>query len=171
MMEHDAGCACSVCGAAIADLPIDFAYSLPDCVFDQPPSERSPRCNADFAEFGGRKFVRALLPVPVVGSEEFRYGVWIEVDQDDFIRIVQAWDDAAIYPALTFRGVLANAIEPFGAKTVGIEVEAATRAQNARPFVVHADAEWVKLLLAVGWSRSEYVAHAQAMIDRRGAPT
>ncbi len=170
-MDHDTGCTCSVCGAAIPDLPLDFAYSLPDSVFDQPPSERSPRCNADFAELGERRFVRALLPVPVEDSAEFRYGVWIEVDQDTFVRVVHAWDDPATYPTLTFSGVIANAIEPYGAKAVGLEVRAATRSQNARPFVVRADAEWLERLLTEGWSRSEYVEYAKAMLDRRRAPS
>lgn len=168
-MDHDAGCTCGTCGAAIAGLPLDFAYSLPDCVFEQPPSARSPRCNADFAELGDRKFVRALLPVPVEGGEEFRYGVWLEVDQDTFSRVVHAWNDPATYPSLAFGGVVANAIEPYGAKTVGLKVGAATRSQNARPFVIRADVEWLGGLLTDGWSRSEYVEHAKAMLARRSA--
>jgi hypothetical protein len=162
-MSHVTGCTCATCGVALPDLPLDFAYSLPDCVFALLPEERSPRCNADFAELGERKFVRGLLPVPVQGSEEFRYGVWLEVDADTFQRVLRSWNDPDTFRTLTFSGRLANAVEPFGATTLGVEVEVATRGENARPFVVRSRADWLERLITGGWTRQEYVERASGL--------
>lgn len=162
-MSHGSGCTCSTCGAAIPGLPLDFAYSLPDCVFALPPEERSSRCSADFAELGERRFVRGLLPVPVGGGEEFRYGIWLEVDEGTFQRVRRAWNDPVTYRTLTFTSRLANAVEPFGLATLGVEVEVATRGENARPFVVGSRAEWLERLVTEGWTRQEYVERASSL--------
>jgi len=162
-MTHEAGCKCAICGAAIPDPPLDYAYKLPDCVFALSAEQRSPRCNEDFAEMGERKFVRGLLPVPIEGGEEFRYGVWVEVDRDTFERVVRVWNDAAAYRTLTFSGRIANAFPPFGQRTVDVLVDLATRDEKSRPFVIHSREPWLVGLLARGWTHREHLDVAQAL--------
>ncbi len=131
-MTHEAGCKCAICGAAIPDPPLDYAYKLP-------------------------------LPVPIEGGEEFRYGVWVEVDRDTFERVVRVWNDAAAYRTLTFSGRIANAFPPFGQRTVDVLVDLATRDEKSRPFVIHSREPWLVGLLARGWTHREHLDVAQAL--------
>lgn len=147
----------------MTDPPLDYAYRLPDCVFALPEEERSPRCTQDFAELDRRRFVRTLFPVPLEGGEEFRYGIWIEVTPDTFEHVVRAWNDPVQYRALTFSGLVANAIPPLGARAVGGVVDLATRDDRSRPFVVAAHDQQLALLLHRGWTRAEHLAIAFAL--------
>ncbi len=143
--------------------PLDYGYRLPDCVFALPEEQRSPRCNRDFAELGARRFVRVLLPVAIEGGEEFRYGIWVEVELATFERVVRAWNEPEQYRALTFDGRVANAFPPFGASVVGASVSLATRDERSRPFVARAEREELAFLLRVGWTREEHLAVAAAL--------
>jgi len=165
-MTHEPGCICARCGAAIPYPPLDFAYRLPDCVFALPAELRSPRCNEDFAELGDRKFVRGLLPVRIEGSEEFRYGVWLEVDPETFERVIRAWNDPAAYRKLAFSGRIANALPPFGPRALDALVNLATRDERGRPFVVSSPERWLKDLLTRGWTHREHLDLAAALRAR-----
>lgn len=89
----------------------DFTFNLPDCVFALPACERSSRNNKNFAELGDRRFVRALLPVPVSDGNELRIGVWVEVTPTgyDALRAV-FWDDEAAYLAFELTGTIESAL-------------------------------------------------------------
>ncbi len=162
-MAHGASCTCAWCGAPVPDPPLDYAYRLPDCVFALPEEERSPRCSRDFAELDGRRFVRCLIPVPVEGGQEFRYGIWIEVAPDTFERVVRAWNDPVQYRALAFAGRVANAFPPLGDRAVGAVVRLATRGDRSRPFVVDANDGPLASLLRRGWTLAEHLAVASAL--------
>lgn len=162
-MTHEPGCKCALCGAVVHDPPLDYAYRLPDCVFALPAEHRSSRCNEDFAELGDRRFVRGLLPVPVEDTEEFRYGLWLEVDAATFERVIRAWNDPVAYRALTFSGRIANALPPFGVRSLDVLVDLATRDEKSRPFVVRAQEPWLEELLERGWTQREHLKLAAGL--------
>ena len=110
--EHGPACTCPRCGRPAAEPPLDFAYRMPDCVFARPEEQRSPRCNEDFADLDSGRFVRALLPVPIEGGEEFCFGIWVEVSVTTFERVVRAWNESEAYRTLSFDGAIANAFPP-----------------------------------------------------------
>lgn len=145
MPAHPKTCTCGACGASTAIL--DFGYHLPDCIWEQPVSERSPKNSSDFAELGKRRFVRGLLPVKLENGEEFQYGVWLEVDGETFDEIKASWNDGTRYPALKFVAKIANAAPPWRAKLLGVEVEVGVREQNARPFVNVAHEAWLQTII------------------------
>ena len=154
---HPKTCKCGACGAEVERL-LDFGYQLPDCVWDLPEHERSPRNSTDFAELGERRFVRGLLPIKLEDGAEFRYGVWLEVEPDTFGKIVSVWNDKRRYPRLRFRAKIANAAPPFGKKLLGRVVRACVRDQGSRPFVTSAKKAWLQTLLERGWTLAEYRA-------------
>jgi hypothetical protein len=170
--DHPRACACHICGRPIDGLPHDLAYGLPDCIFAMPPEERAARSwsNGDAAmwwtadESHGELFVRGLLPVPIGPDDEFRYGVWLQVDGPTWERIIACWDDEPAYAALRFRARIANALQPWGERTLGLWVEAGTRTHGQRPFVVGADDPWLATLLRQGWSEQEFRAFAQSLL-------
>jgi hypothetical protein len=131
---------------------------MPDCIWDQPVDQRSSRNNADFAELGDRKFVRGLMPVPIETGDEFRYGVWLEVDEATFRRVLAAWNEPDIYIGLEFTAGIANAAPPWGEHLLGAEVDVRVRDAGARLFITDAKHEWLRDLIARGWTKDEYRA-------------
>jgi hypothetical protein len=148
----------------------DLAYQLPDRIFSLSPAERTARVwqsaetNSDFAVLDGEAFyVRGIVPVPLPGGDQFRYGAWLEVSQPEFTRILEAWGDDAAYERLRFRARLANALPPFGERAMGAAVEVATGDASARPKVVAADDAWLADLLRDGWDQATYEAFARTI--------
>ena len=101
---------CSICGERHKGLVTDWAYSLPDVVWEIPESERAEkaRFNNDLCQFGERYFIRCVLEVLLNDSPgEFGWGAWSEVEQPVFERYVQMYDkDGSAEPV--HRGTLAN---------------------------------------------------------------
>jgi hypothetical protein len=161
MVAHPKTCTCARCGETSAIL--DFGYQLPDCVWEQPTAQRSARNSSDFAELGKRRFVRGLLPVKLEDGEEFRYGVWLEVERKTFDEAKASWNDEKRYPSLRFVATVANAAPPWGAKLLGVEVDVGIREQKARPFVIGARAPWLQEVLDRGWTAAEYEAVVAAV--------
>lgn len=124
----------------------------------QPPAERSSRNNSDFAESGDRRFVRGLLPVRLASGDEFRFGLWFEVDRPTFAEVVASWDDEERYPHLRFTATIANAAPPWHAQILDAQVDLGVRDPSARPFVIAARAPWLQAVLERGWTMAEYEA-------------
>jgi hypothetical protein len=156
MGKHPSTCTCARCGASTVLL--DFGYQLPDCIWDQAPAERSPNNTGDFAELGQRRFVRGLLPIRIKDGEEFRYGVWLEVDEATFVEVRGSWNDKVRYPKLRFKAKLANAAPPWRQTLLGLSVDIGVREQKSRPVVIGADDAWLRKLLDDGWAQADYEA-------------
>jgi hypothetical protein len=164
MAEHPETCECAMCGAATPLL--DFGYQAPDCVWAQLPRERSPENTGDFAQFAERRFVRGLLPIKLEDGEEFRFGIWLEVDLATFAVVRASWTDPPRYLRLRFSASVANAVPPWHHRILGCEVEVGTRDATSRPFVIGARDAWLRRVLDAGWTSSDYEA-AVASFARR----
>lgn len=156
MATHLGSCTCASCGAPA--LLLDRAYEAPDCVWAQPAAERSPRNNTDFAELGDRRFVRGLFPIHLASGDEFRFGLWFEVDQPTFDQVVAIWNDEDRYPQLRFTARIANAAPPWHVQILDAQVDLGVRDHTARPFVVAARAPWLQAVIERGWTMAEYEA-------------
>jgi hypothetical protein len=170
---HEPTCTCALCGRGVEGLWHDLAFQLPDRVFALSPEEqatrtwRSAETNADFVVLDEASFyVRGILPVPLPGGDEFRYGAWLEVTPADFTAVLQAWDDDAAYARLRFRAALANALPPYGDRALGAQVDVATGDVSARPKVVGAEDGWLATLLRDGWDQATYEAFARTIPSR-----
>jgi hypothetical protein len=101
---------CSICGKEHEGLVTDWAYKLPDVVWEIPESERAEkaRFNDDLCQFGERYFIRCVLGVPFTeASGEFGWGAWAEVDWPVFKLYMDFWDkDGSSEPVR--QGSLAN---------------------------------------------------------------
>lgn len=126
---------------------LDYSFNLPDCVFALPAAERSARNQKNFAELGDRRFVRALLPLPVEGGQELRFGIWIEVVPADFQRLHAVfWDDEPAYLALRISGQVESSTTVLGNELRGAIVQLAARTADGCLFVVGADAAHLPIL-------------------------
>lgn len=108
---------CSLCGLCDTEHPaehLELTFQCPDAVVALQTVERARRvrdcddlCVLDHSRF----FVRALLPLRVIGtSGPYRIGIWVEVRQADFERIVELWDEADTSSVPAFEATLANDI-------------------------------------------------------------
>ena len=101
---------CGICQEGHDELPRDIAYARPQHYFEIPQAERNERAlfndenNADVCVIDGTLFlVRAILPVPVEGGNEFRHGVWVLVDEPGFRKYVTFEGDGSDEPPLEGR--------------------------------------------------------------------
>lgn len=128
---------CAQCGVTHEGLLTDYAWKLPDDVWAIPEAKRSDRAtwDSDLCNMGDRFFIRCVLRVPFTEREgDFGWGVWVEVDEEDFLRYVELYAvDGSSEPHK--RGKLANLIpgyEDARSEPVSIQFAGAT----ARPEVM-----------------------------------
>lgn len=122
----------------------DFSCRVPDCVRAQPPEERSSRNGKNFAEHGDRRFVRALLPIPIADGTELRLGLWIEIEPEVFMALTAVfWDDEPAYAAMRVTGRMETAIVLGGRQLRAAEVTMAARHPSQCLFVTGSSAPWL----------------------------
>ena len=138
---------CATCGGTHDGPIMDWAFKLPDVVWDIPQSERSERAdfNSDLCEFGDRRFIRGILFVPLTHSDrEFGWGAWAEVERGVYDRYVDAFKEDGSRDPLQL-GTLANEL-PVYDSSLGTPLVIRFRDAKSRPlFVAH---ESVDSLLA-----------------------
>lgn len=135
---------------------------------DESERARIARANDDWCQLDfpdrSRHFVRGVLPVAVDGDPEGLYwGLWAEVSERDFFRIV--WSDATDDAESTFDAKLANVVDSYPstlglALTLKVDDDPSQRPRlrfapgNQHPFAVecmagvdaHRAAEWGALM-------------------------
>ena len=131
----------TVCEQCQIEHPLDemeLSFKWPDVIAELSPAERSDIAqeNSDLSVLSGERFfVRAVLPVPVIGrSRPYNLGVWVEVDQLSFERIYLLWDNAGQAAEPAFSAILANAI-PLLPQTIGLGAQLQLSGPTARPVI------------------------------------
>ena len=125
---------CSICGEEHQGLITDWAFTLPDVVWEIPEAERAEkaRFNNDLCQFGERYFIRCVLDVPFTdGPGSFGWGAWAEVDWPTFERYLELYDeDGSSEPVRA--GALANSLAAY-AHSLGTPVVVQFRDPTKRP--------------------------------------
>ena len=108
---------CAICGQYHGEPLRDIAYKYPAEYFTVPADEREKRVfvSDDFCVIDDKVFViRGLLCLPIDGTdEEFRWGVWAVISQDDFKRYLELWDSPAAEAEPPFMGRLSGGIHAY----------------------------------------------------------
>jgi len=115
-MRELAGTVCPTCGGAVDVNDLHVRFKLPDPVLTVPVEERAARIRGGdiitVDEIGA--FARVLLPITLTGGGRITFGTWLGfLDRDEYERARDCWEDPVAYPALRFRGVIANEIAPW----------------------------------------------------------
>ena len=125
---------CSICGEGHEGLATDWAYGLPDEVWEMPELERAEkaRFNSDLCQLGERYFIRCVLDLPFTHARgSFGWGAWAEVDWPTFERYLELYDkDGTSEPARM--GTLANELLAYP-RSLGSPVLVQFRDQTKRP--------------------------------------
>jgi hypothetical protein len=132
---------CSVCGDEHDELDLEPAFRRPDDVVALDEVSRRRRCktNDDLSVIGGedggpdRHFVRGVLDVDVQDLERpVGWGIWVEVNEPDFKRIVELWDSKSQVNEPLIDARLANRI-PGYPDTIGVPLKLRLTGPTTRP--------------------------------------
>jgi hypothetical protein len=127
---------CSSCGQIHALDDMELIFARPEPIDQIPEADRPAKVkqNKDLASIGyERFFVRTLLPLPVHGrGEAYNLGVWAEVEQEVFFRILELWDDPEQDKEPAFQATLQNRI-PHLPETCGLPVMLRLTSPMTRP--------------------------------------
>jgi hypothetical protein len=133
---------CASCGRVHADMEI--SHNFPDSLGTMSRWQWRHRVRDDGDELlldGRRRFVRGLLPVPVIGADDpYRFGAWAErLDPARGTRDIDG-NDAEQRLQRGARGMLANDLLFLPHSTLGLEVSVRQRSDGQRPeFVLDAE--------------------------------
>ena len=120
---------CSHCGEEHDIFSIEPRYTRPDAYLQIPVDEREfrSRCGDDWCRLRdqARKqeqfFLRATLPVEVLGeTRQLHWGVWVEVTQPVYQRVMDLWDEPAQSAEPPLHATLANELSNYPS-TLGLE--------------------------------------------------
>ena len=126
---------CGTCGEVHEGLP-DYGYDTPIYYCGIPEAERAARCqiNSDICVIDNEHFfVRAVLLVPILGTEEsFGWGLWVSLAEADFRRTLELWDAEDVIGEGPFYGLLSNRL-PFYPDTLELAVRVHLQNGGQRP--------------------------------------
>lgn len=131
---------CAVCGSEHELDAMEPAFSRPDAFMRLSETERNSNarasndlCEIALPQFMKRQFVRATLPVHVEARDhEFRWGLWVELAETDFNRILDLWDDDQQAGEPPMQAQIANRI-PGYPDTNGVRVTLRLKGPTTRP--------------------------------------
>lgn len=135
-----AGFECSLCGDSHEEDPTDFGCRVPDVVWElsDEDRERFAEFDTDFCRFDGRFFIRCILLIPMAERDEsFGWGVWCEVEEKDFLRYEELFDqDGTNEPPI--QGTIANLI-PGDESSLDEPITIQLSTSDQRPIVTFPD--------------------------------
>ena len=118
---------------------MELTFARPEPVDQIPEAERPAKVkqNNDLSSIGDeRYFVRSLLPLPVTEREKpYNLGVWAEVTEEAFFRILDLWDEPDQETEPAFHATLQNRI-PHLPETCGLPVTLHLTGPKTRPRLV-----------------------------------
>lgn len=95
---------------------MEVSVGMPDDFFALTEEERIDRgkITSDFCQLDKRYFVRSLIPIPVLErSQNYRWGVWVELSKEDFTTAYDTWDDEDVSQIPGLKGNLANILSEY----------------------------------------------------------
>lgn len=144
MRRRRSGYRCSTCGKWHDDAPAAWHFDAPASYASASEDERAAsRLTADRCELdGGRYFLKALLPVPVVDDDRtFEWGLWVEMDPDDYADAVESWEEPGREDRVPYAVTMDNALPAPHGPALRRPAQLRVRPVGERPIVEIPDAE------------------------------
>ncbi|GAA0987143.1 hypothetical protein GCM10009555_065910 [Acrocarpospora macrocephala] len=156
MSSHPRSCVC--CGGPLDPNDLRFNYPLPDPVTELPDEEIKSRVAGGphvFVVEGMGRFLRVLLPIALDDGRRVTFGVFVAVGSQAYEKAREAAGDGEKYLQLTYSGLLANAIEPWGNELLGAEVEVAVLDPRQMAYVVGSEHQALARVFQEQWPASD----------------
>ncbi|CAG6397899.1 DUF2199 domain-containing protein [Streptomyces cocklensis] len=85
---------------------------------------------------GQHFFIRGLIEIPVIGSEDvFSWGVWVSLSKDNFARALEVWNTEGRETEKPYFGWLSTELALYSESTTDLKTNAHTRPVGSRPFI------------------------------------
>ena len=132
---------CSQCGEEHDIFSIEPRYGRPDAYLRVPVEEREfrTRCGNDWCRLRDRAgqqeefYLRVTLPIEILGEDrQLHWGVWVEVTQSVYERILDLWDDPNQDSEPPLPGTLANEFPDYSS-TLGLRGSIHLRGPSMAP--------------------------------------
>ena len=136
---------CPQCGKEHDITEMEVSFTMPDEYFCLSEEDRSNRgkITKNFCQLDDRYFVRSLIPIPVLDRDDmYCWGVWIEVEKDDFFTIYNTWEDEDLSDIPKLNGTLANDLPEYEI-SIGLKGDLKLR-NDTRPFFTVSDLSKLK---------------------------
>jgi len=131
-----AGFQCATCGQWHAELPLSFHAPAPHQWFPELADDDSCALFEDQCIIGDAQFVRGLVQIPVVGSDEsFEWGVWVSLSADNFQRMTDLWQTSGRESEPPYFGWLCTALPVYDPPTLMLKTAVHTRPVGSRPLI------------------------------------
>lgn len=135
---------CSVCGEYHPVSDMELSFRRPDRICEMPEAEREAECQESDDICVIRRehfFVRGVLPLPIPGGNQpYRIGLWVELNEEDFRRVLELWEEPAQAHEAPFAVRIANHI-PQLPETLGLCASLRLTGPATRPDVLVGDPE------------------------------
>jgi hypothetical protein len=154
---------CAQCGRVLDAQDRHVRFGLPDPVLDRSRAglpdgtwmnHADPRTSVMMQVPTLGAFVRALLPVRLTGGHIVTYGVWVGIDPRDMQRAFAVWCQPE-YTGLVLKGVLANALQPWG--LLGAPVSLVVRDPDQTPYCAESPDPLLSRVLTEQWPHADII--------------
>ncbi|GLZ42743.1 DUF2199 domain-containing protein [Actinokineospora sp. NBRC 105648] len=128
---------CATCGERHGEPPLSYHaeapdYWTPEAAADPRSALTSEQCVIAGTDF----FVRGLIEIPVLGSQEvFSWGVWVSLSPANFERTDQRWTEPGRETDPPCFGWLSTRLACYPVDTLNLKTNVHTRPVGERPFV------------------------------------
>jgi hypothetical protein len=130
------GFQCHTCGKWHEGLSLDYGYDAPDYWSESLRNADSFLNSALCVIKNESFFVRGLIEIPIVGSEQpFRWGVWTSLSKTNFDKMTDLWDDPRLLDEAPYFGWLSNSINLYP-ETLNLKTNVHSRKLNERPYLL-----------------------------------
>ncbi|MEN3264597.1 DUF2199 domain-containing protein [Pseudonocardia sp.] len=154
---------CVLCGHKTDDHDRHVRFILPEPLLgntekmqanDSWLSHDDPASSVMMQVPGFGAFVRALLPITLIGGYTITYGVWVGIHPDDLQQAFAVWQEPE-YAALRLSGLLANNIAPWGLSATPVEL--AVRDPTHTPYCVSSPDATLNDVLTREWNHETVI--------------
>ncbi|MGL4279218.1 MAG: DUF2199 domain-containing protein [Albidovulum sp.] len=139
---------CKCCGQSFGGV-LDIGYDHPDqwSHGNRQQSGQSmltvgeDRLTSDLCTIGEDRFIRCILPIPIVGTDEtFRFGAWASLKRENFDLYVRAWQEDNYSGLDGFFGWLCNRLPGVGMTDEMVSCDVVNLDGDTRPEIYVHDA-------------------------------
>ncbi|MFJ5881692.1 DUF2199 domain-containing protein [Kitasatospora cineracea] len=136
-MSDDLGFTCSCCGEHHAEIPMGYSTMAPDVWDPGFETDADSMLSSDQCIIKGQHFfVRGLIEIPVIGSEDvFSWGVWVSLSRDNFARALEVWNMEGRETEKPYFGWLSTELALYSSSTINLKTNAHTQPVGKRPLI------------------------------------
>ncbi|MEV6213004.1 DUF2199 domain-containing protein [Kitasatospora sp. NPDC051914] len=136
-MSSEHGFTCTCCNSHHSDVPMNFSSPAPAHWDESLAEDPDSLLSSDQCVIKGEHFfVRGLVEIPVIGSDEvFSWGVWVSLSATNFARAAEVWDTPGRENEPPYFGWFSTELPIYRPTTINLKTRLHTRPVGERPWI------------------------------------